>query len=424
MDKFYYSTIEGKSPAFYRAVALLSLLSLGWLGATLYIFQNGIAVTSLTQQVPWGAAIVMFVFFVGLSVGSALISAVPVLLGLTQFKLFSRVAGFTAILMLAMGLVLLISDWGRPDRLLIPFLNVNPRSILSWNAFIYSGYIANGVLFLWAQFAGKDNLAKWLAVPAIALAIGIPTGSGSIFGVINGRDMYFSSLTPVLFVISALSSGAALAIIMFVAAFKYSRRPLDERLIQKLAKLLAGLIVSVVYLLLVEHIVHLYAPEFQEGEKYILFSGNGFTWIFWGGLIFAGGVAPAAILLSRRGMSLNWIMIASGLHVFGVLCERIVVILPGQFLPQPLFFNSEASSNFLDGRIASYIPNLLEIMQVGGVIAGFVLLFIIGLKIFPFLPTEGRYVEDTPVTAIEAAPPGNEPPEPEAPPEAAPASAE
>lgn len=423
MAKISYSTIEGKSSRFYGALAILSVFVLGWLGATYLLFREGLAASSLTQQVPWGLVIIVFIFFVGLSAGSFIISAISVLFGQTQFKVFSRVAGFTAILMIGAGLAMLISDWGRPDRILIPFLNVNPRSILSWNAFVYSAYMLNGVIYLWALFANKDKWVKILAISATALAVGVHSGTGAIFGVINGREMFFSSLTPVAFVVSALSSGTGMAIILFTGAFKFSGRPFSERLMRELSKLLAGLIFVVIYLMLIEHFVHLYDPEFAEAERFLLFGGSGYTWAFWGGLMFMGGVLPLVILLSKRASSLNWIMAAGALHVFGVFCERIIIVLPGQVLPQPLFYDAEISSNFQDGVTASYFPNWVEFVQVGGIIAGVVLVFMLGLKIFPLLPNEGKYFKKASAEA-EAEAGGEASSEEEAPAAGAPAPAE
>lgn len=425
MAKYYFSTIKGDSPRFYTAVAILSLFVLGWVVATWYMFSHGIAVTNMTQQVPWGAVIVLFIYFVGLSAGSFIISAISVLFGQTQFKVFSRIAGFTAVLMIVAGLMMLISDWGRPDRILVPFVHVNPRSILSWNAFIYSTYIVNGILYLWALFKNKETYIKVLAISATALAVGVHSGTGAIFGIINGRELFFSSLTPVAFVVSALSSGTGLAIIMLVASFKLTKRPYDERLMRELSRLMTGLIIFVIYLMLIEHFVHLYVPEYQEGERFILFGGNVYTWLFWGGLIFLGGLVPVAILLSKLGKSLNWILVASGLHVVGVLCERAVIVLPGQILPQPLFYDSEVTSRFQDGVTASYFPNFIELIQIGGVIAGVALIFMMGLKIFPLLPREAVYVKEPKAEPEpEAVPAGDEPQEPEAPPAAAAAPAE
>lgn len=425
MAKYYFSTIKGNSPRFYTAAAILFVFVLGWVAATWYMFTNGIAVTSMTQQVPWGLVIVLFIYFVGLSAGSFIISAISVLFGQTQFKVFSRIAGFTAVLMIVAGLMMLISDWGRPDRILVPFIHVNPRSILSWNAFIYSTYIVNGILYLWALFKNNDKYVKMLAISATALAVGVHSGTGAIFGIINGRELFFSSLTPVAFVVSALSSGTGLAIILLVASFKLTKRPFDERLMKELSRLMAGLIIFVIYLMLIEHFVHLYAPEFEEGERYILFSGNGFTWMFWGGLIFMGGIVPVAILLSKLRTSLNWILVAAGLHVVGVLFERMVIVLPGQMLPQPLFYDSEVTSRFQDGVTASYFPNIIEFIQIGGVIAGVVLIYMMGLKLLPLLPREGKYIkEPKEEPEPEEAPIRDEPQEPEAPPAAAAAPAE
>ena len=52
-------------------------------------------------------------------------------------------------------------------------------------------------------------------------AVFVHSGTGFIFGVINGRDLYFSSITPLAFVVAALSSGTALAMMILYFTFKY-----------------------------------------------------------------------------------------------------------------------------------------------------------------------------------------------------------
>src|SRR3972149_73683 len=61
---------------FWLAVAGLSVLILWGLVSYLYQLKNGLAVTGLNQQVTWGFYITDMVFFIGVSYGGAMTSAI------------------------------------------------------------------------------------------------------------------------------------------------------------------------------------------------------------------------------------------------------------------------------------------------------------------------------------------------------------
>jgi molybdopterin-containing oxidoreductase family membrane subunit len=156
-----------------------------------------------------------------------------------------------------------------------------------------------------------------------------------------------------------------------------------------------GLIIFVFYLVTIEHLIHLYVPEAQEGEHYIMFGGGFFTWVFWVQIYAVGLIAPIAILFNRKTRDkVKWILTASAMHVFGVLGERILFVLPGQILPIPILPGYKLSSSFLDGQIVSYIPSIAEWVQFVGIFALIALAFIIGISILPLLPREAIFIKD------------------------------
>lgn len=397
MAKYYFARIDAKGAKYYQAVGILSILVVGWLVASYIRFIEGMHITGMSHSVTWAGAKVIFVLFVGLSAGSLLFSALAYLFGQKEYKVLGRVGALNSVLFMVGALAILISDWGRPDRIMLPLnpFNMNPRSMLSLNAIIYMTYITIGILYLFAQIKEKEKLAKALGITAVITALFVHSGTGFIFGVVNGRDMFFSSITPLAFVIAALSSGGSLAMLVLYYTFKATGRAIDMRFFQKISKIVLGLIIFVFYLVTIEHLTHLYDPEFQLGEKFVMFSGNFFSWVFWGELYGLGLVIPIILLLNPRTRdNIKWILTAAGLHVFGVLGERMLFILPGQFLPIPIFPGYEITSSFGDGKVISYIPHLAEWTQFIGIFALLGLLYIMALRILPLLPVEGKYVKE------------------------------
>jgi molybdopterin-containing oxidoreductase family membrane subunit len=207
--------------------------------------------------------------------------------------------------------------------------------------------------------------------------------------------MFFSSITPLAFVVAALSSGSALAMIVLYFTFKMTGRSIDDRFFRQLSKVMLGLIIFVFYLVTIEHLTHLYVPEAQEGERYVMFSGTFFTWVFWLQLYAIGLLTPIVILLNpRTRSSVKWILGASAMHVFGVIGERILFILPGQFLPIPIFPGYKLTSPFLDGQVVTYIPHLAEWVQFAGIFGFIALAYIVGIRMLPLLPMEASFEKE------------------------------
>lgn len=395
MANYYFATIDGKSSKYKVAVVFLGLLVLAWLAASYIRFIYGFYITGLNHSITWGGSEVLFVLFVGLSAGSLLISALAAIFNQKEYKVLSRVGALNSVLFMAGALMMLISSWGRPDRIFLPFYNINPTSMLSLNAFVYSSYMIIGILYLWAQLKNNEKWSKILAICAVCAAVFVHSGTGFIFGVINGRDLYFSSLTPLAFVVAALSSGTAMAMMVLYATFKATHRTVDMRFFTQLSKIMLGLIIFVMYIVTIEHLIHLYDPEFRVGENYIMFSGSFFTYVFWGQLYLIGFILPIIILFAPSTRNrIGWILAASAMHVFGVVGERMLFILPGQFLAIPQLPGYEFTSPFYgDGVTASYFPTLVAWVQYIGVVAFVGFAYLVAIKFLPLVPVEGIYVK-------------------------------
>ena len=50
------------------------------------------------------------------------------------------------------GLLVLVLDLGRPDRLIIAMTYYNFKSIFAWNIFLYTGLLVVVAVYLWMMF--------------------------------------------------------------------------------------------------------------------------------------------------------------------------------------------------------------------------------------------------------------------------------
>jgi molybdopterin-containing oxidoreductase family membrane subunit len=386
-----FAKIEGKSVSYRVTVGLLAAATLGGFVATMIMNENGLYLSGMTNRVPWGLQISMAIFYIGLSAGSLVVSGLYGVFGKMEYKPFARIAAYLAMLFLIAGLLSIFTDQGRIDRVFTkPFTFVNPTSMFSINPALYSGHIMICVLYLWALFKEKGTLTKITSLVVVLWAIGTHTGTGAIFAFVP-RELYNSSLLPPSFVAAALSSGAALMILVIVGLSRATKRHLDDDLIIWMGRrLLSIFIVVTFYVLLIENAHRAYLAYSHEAGMFFLFGGI-HSWMFWLGLIFVGCVVPAIILfIKRTGTSIRWTVFASVLVVVGVLFERFLIVIPGLIHPPDLFPGWEIADAVLAEGVVSYAISPLEMLQTLGVIGAIGFAFVVGLKVMPLAPTEAR----------------------------------
>lgn len=390
-----FKKIDGNSPQYYLLIAVLAAFVVAGSVSVYLMITRGIYLSGMTNRVPWGLQIIMAVFYIGLSAGSLVVSGLYGIFGKLEYKPFARIAAFLAMLFLIAGLLSIITDQGRMDRLFVePFSNFNFLSMFSINPGLYIGHIFICIIYLWALFKEKGRLTKVASVTVVAWAISVHSGTGAIFAFVP-RELYNSPLLPPSFVAAALSSGAALMILVIVTLFRCTRRPLDLALIIWLGRLLAVFIVVAFYVVLIENLHRLYLIESREAGLYFLFGGF-HSLLFWGGLIVVGSIIPALLLFNRKtGSSLRWILISSVLVVIGVLCERYLIVIPGQVHPPQLFPGMEIVSSPIVEGVAVYDMNYLEVFQALGVFGIIGLMFVLGIKFFAMVPTEARVYQES-----------------------------
>ena len=103
---------------FWIAVVVLSAMVAAGFYAYIYQLQRGLWVTGLNQKVSWGFYIINCVFFIGISYGGAMTSAILRLTNAKWRAPLTRLAEATAVAALLVGAVYPIIDLGRPDRAL------------------------------------------------------------------------------------------------------------------------------------------------------------------------------------------------------------------------------------------------------------------------------------------------------------------
>lgn len=388
VKRIIYSEIKGNSTQFYALAAILIAFVLSALASAYYMEHYGHFVTGMSNQIVWGMPHVFAIFLIVAASGALNVASIGTVFGKPIYKPLGRLSGLLALALLLGGLVVLVLDLGRPDRLIVAMLNYNFKSIFAWNIFLYVGFMGIVAAYLWVQMERRMNrFAKPAGLVAFIWRLILTTGTGSIFGFLVAREAYDTAIMAPLFIAMSFSFGLAIYILVLLAAYRGSDREIGDVVIRKLGRLLGVFVGAVLYFTAVQHLANLYAAEHIGVERFILIDGGIYTLLFWAGQVVVGGLIPL-MLVYRPTINLNRnVILASTLVIIGGFAQVYVIVIGGQAYPLNLFPGMEVSSSFFDGSIASYRPSLPEIgLGLGGVaMAGLIVL--IGIKMLRFLPT-------------------------------------
>lgn len=383
-----YRTLEGRSAGYYALLALLGGLVLAGLAAAHYMDVEGHHVTGMNNQIVWGTPHVFAVFLIVAASGALNVASIASVFGRALYYPLARLSGLLAMTLLAGGLAILVLDLGRPDRLIVAMTYYNFKSIFAWNIFLYLGFLAVVAVYLWMMFERRMNrYTTPVGYVAFFWRLVLTTGTGSIFGFLVARQAYDAAIMAPMFVMMSFSFGTAAFLLVLMASYRWTGRPLGDAVIRHLKRLLGIFIASVLYFVLVYNLTNLYATEHHGWERFLLLESGVYTGIFWGVQVALGGVLPLALLsLPALGRSRVAIALAAALVVIGGLGQVYVIIIGAQAYPLTMFPGMEERSVFFDGAIGRYRPSLPEIaLGVGGL--GFALLLtMLAMRVLPFMP--------------------------------------
>lgn len=386
----HFKTLQSKHTGYRIIVILLAAIALVGYGAAHYMELEGHWVTGMNNQVVWGLPHVFAIFLILAASGALNVASISSVFGRSVYKPWSRLSALLAVCLLVGGLIILVLDLGRPERLIVAMTHYNFKSIFAWNIFLYTGFILVVAGYLWTMFErGMNQYSSKVGIFAFAWRFVLTSGTGSIFGFLVARQFYDAAMMVPMFIVLSLVLGTAIFILLSQLLAHWSQQPVLPELLERLVSLLAIFIVLELFLVTVFHFTNLYATEHHGIERFILIDGGMYTFIFWAGQVFLGGVVPAALVfLSTWGRSPQGIKLVAILAIFGAMAQLYVTIIGGQAYPLVLFPGKEVSSTFYDGVVAQYSPSLPELLLGVGGVALAVLLVILATRILPFMPDD------------------------------------
>lgn len=403
---------------YYSVLGLVTLI--GLLAVTVRLVE-GMRVTALTSYVPWGLWVSFYIYFIGLSAGSFLLSTLIYVFGMHQFERVGRLALLSALFALLAGVLFVWIDLGHPFRFYKIFTQPGWSSVLKIESWLYLFYITLILGELWflmradlASLAeraqGGDRMlyrglslgfqcpsnhaeleahqqqsmrwVKLLGIIGIPTAIGVHGGTGAIFAVVKAKPLWFSGLFPLIFLVSALVSGTGLVMWLYAMLGRHDHK--YQEVLEGLGRFILLFVSLDVLMLIADLLVKLYGgiPGEVHVWEEILFGP--FWYVFWIGQVLLGYAIPL-FLAGFRGTrhSPLWLGLAGLSIVIGIAAVRFNLVIPAYL--HPILPGLERA--YTDHRLIAhyYFPSFWELASSIGLIALVVLLFSLSLERLPVI---------------------------------------
>jgi len=254
-----------------------------------YIYPNEI-------ELQWGLLIVLYPYITGLVAGAFILASLERVFNVREVQPTYRLALLTALAFLLVAPLPLLAHLGHPERSFEIFLTPNVRSAMAMFGFVYAWYLMV-VLLLEIWFDYRHDLIKWSAretgfmrfvhrvmtlgaddvspralrfdnaAGRIITIVGIPSAFllhgyvGFIFGSVKANPWWSSVLIPVVFLFSAIVSGIAAVLLIYVTSCAVRHQPVDEACMGKLASFLFYALTVDFSLEMLDFIHRLYTAE-------------------------------------------------------------------------------------------------------------------------------------------------------------------
>ncbi len=390
MKNVQFMEIEGRSFGYLALLGILGAIILVGLGAWYVMEHHGHYVTGMNNAVVWGTPHIFAIFLIVAASGALNVASISSVFNKTAYKPLARLSGLLAIALLAGGLMILVLDLGRPDRLIIAMTYYNFKSIFAWNIILYNGFFAIVAVYLWMMMQQSMNkYSKPVGVAAFLWRLILTTGTGSIFGFLVARQGYDAAIMAPLFIAMSFSFGLAIFLLVLMAAYKWTNRPLGDAIFRRLKNLLGVFVAGVLYFVLAYHLTNLYATEHHGIEAFILRDGGIYTQLFWIGQIVIGSLLPLLLFYHpSTGKNRTLVGLGALLVIIGGMIQLYVLIIGGQAYPLEIFPGKEViESSFFDGQVAHYAPSLWEVLLGLAGVAVALIMVALAVKILRFMPS-------------------------------------
>jgi polysulfide reductase chain C len=323
----------------------------------------------LRPQKEWKEIIAIYLYLAGMGAGSFVIGTLISWMGvkldppfLSPLHLFgytlnlSRVPIFWGPIMVAIGAPFLILDLGIKWRFMYACLN--PRT--SWVArgfIILSVFIVFGLVLLAKSILPFEWLHAgsplWRILEAIALLFAFATAlyTGILLKATKSVPLWNTHLLPILFLVSALSTGSMSIILSTLGTGVFSHDAGALKVLMGAEQVLVVIEGIVLYLFLSRR--YRAAEQGKDSVRLLLFGEM--KMIFWGGVVLLGFIFPVVLENIAAFFPGNFVLIfAAGIFLLcGGFFLRVGILHAGIKDQIPMHRLMEIQYNMMAGRIVN-----------------------------------------------------------------------
>ncbi|HET9307435.1 MAG TPA: NrfD/PsrC family molybdoenzyme membrane anchor subunit [Candidatus Sulfotelmatobacter sp.] len=321
-------------------------------------------------ELQWSVLIVLYPFITGLVAGAFILASLERVFRVQAVKPTYRLALLTALSFLLVAPLPLQLHLGHPERSLEMYLTPHRSSAMAMFGFVYLWYLMAVLLLeIWLDYRrdivqksrtstgitrliyrvltlGSDNLSeRSLAIDErlgyFITLIGIPSAFllhgyvGFIFGSVKANPWWSSPLMPIVFIFSAMVSGIAAVMLLYMLSNRLRGKPIDIRCLDTIAQYLLYTFIIDFSLEMLDLIQRIY--EADESFRSLDFMVHTRLWTSQVIVqILLGTVTPIALLGLAQILNLTEIVrkriyaVAGCLTVIGIFAMRWNVVIGGQ----------------------------------------------------------------------------------------------
>jgi predicted membrane protein len=247
-------------------------------------------------ELQWSILIVLYPFITGLVAGAFILASLERVFRVKAVRPTYRLSLLTALAFLLVAPLPLQLHLGRPERSFEMFLTPHRSSAMAMFGFVYLWYLLVVLLAeIWLDYRAdivrmaltEQGWRRWVyraltlgsfnvSEPSLRIddrvgyaitVIGIPSAFllhgyvGFIFGSVKANAWWSTPLMPVVFLFSAMSSGIAAVLLIYMVAMRLQRRPLDMDCADTVAKYLFYVFLSDFALELLDLVHRIYEAD-------------------------------------------------------------------------------------------------------------------------------------------------------------------
>ncbi|HUI79787.1 MAG TPA: NrfD/PsrC family molybdoenzyme membrane anchor subunit [Bryobacteraceae bacterium] len=321
-------------------------------------------------ELQWSLLIVLYPYITGLVAGAFILASLERVFKVEAVRPTYRLALLTALAFLLVAPLPLQLHLGHPERSFEMYLTPHRSSAMAMFGFVYLWYLTVVLLVeVWLEYRAdivafaqaRHGVQRWIyklltlgsenvspasrriddRVGYIVTVIGIPSAFllhgyvGFIFGSVKANPWWSTPLMPIVFLFSAMTSGIAAVLALYMISMKLRKTPIDMRCVDTVAKYLFYMFVIDFSLEMLDLVQRTY--EADESFRSLDFMVHTRLWTSQVVIqILLGTLLPITLLAAtqlwkftdhlRRQLYLG----ASVLTLIGILAMRWNVVIGGQ----------------------------------------------------------------------------------------------